>query len=193
MSFAIIVVVCVILACMLGIFVGVPIYDLSDGYVMRVIFISIVVLLAINVFFALFVKLAIPKKWINPFSKFFKVHNWEQKLYVALDIRKWKDKIPELGKTLENFDKSKVHDPHNNEYVMKFMCATINGELMHALSAIFGVLVIFIDLQLFFVVGLPLLICNTIINVLPVMVQRYNRPKLILLYKRNERENLTKK
>lgn len=187
MVFALVAIIFVLIACILGLFVGVPVYGFTDGEVMRVVFLSVMLLLVINIFFASTIRFIVPMKSINPFSKIYRVYPWEKKVYVALGIRKWKDKIPELGKTLENFDKSSLSDPHNNEYVLRFIRMTIKAEIMHKLSAWFGLLIIFVNLKLFLVVGLPLIICNFIINIMPVMVQRYNRPKLLLLYKRNER------
>ena len=68
---------------------------------------------------------------------------------------------------------------------MQFIDKTIRGELMHFLGFVFSGLIAFIYPTVFVVIGLPLMLTNMLINILPVIVQRYNRPKLLLLYKRN--------
>ena len=45
-------------------------------------------------------------------------------------------------------------------------------------------------------VGLPLALANVILQIMPVMVQRYNRPKLMLAYeraKKNKKNQSTEK
>ncbi len=188
MLFAILTVVFLIISCVLGVFVGVPMYSVTDGEVFKTLFYMILTLLIINIVIALIVRNHIPKKWLNPFAKIYTVHKWEQKFYIAIGVRVWKDRIPELGKTLANFDKRTIDNPNDNEYIYKFLQETLYAELMHSFSALLGTLIIFINLQLALLVALPLVILNQIINILPVIVQRYNRPKLIMLYRRNERK-----
>ena len=86
-----------------------------------------------------------------------------------------------------NFAKTEIADTSNNDYIYKFMSETIYAEIMHWLSFGLSFLIIFIDLSLALTVGLPLVIGNMVLNISPVMVQRYNRPKLMVLYERNER------
>ena len=64
------------------------------------------------------------------------------------------------------------------------MMETVYAEVLHFWSAILGFLVVFISPKLFVVVGLPLALTNVILQIMPVMVQRYNRPKLMLAYER---------
>ena len=135
----------------------------------------------------------LPKKVFNPFLKCYRIAKGERKFYEKIGIRKWKDRIPEAGQLFANFGKSEILDTSNNEYIYKFMSETIYAELMHWLSALFSVFIIFIDLSIALYVALPLIIGNVILNILPVMVQRYNRPKLMVLYQRNERMSLKKK
>ena len=108
---------------------------------------------------------------------------------MKLGIRKWKDLIPESGKMLTGFGKREVLDMKDNAYLFKFMEETVYAEVMHLLSAVLGFLVVFVNLKLWFLVGIPLAIFNFILQILPAMVQRYNRPKLMLVYRRNEKYN----
>lgn len=180
-----------IISTLLGIFVGVPNVGVSESRVFAIIIISLLVLVVIDAVCALFVRYCLPKKVFNPFLKIYNVGKNERKFYERIGIRKWKDKIPEAGQLFANFAKTEIADTNNNEYVYKFMSETIYAEIMHWLSALFSFLIIFIDLRLALTVGLPLVIGNMILNLMPVLVQRYNRPKLMVLYQRNERMKKT--
>ncbi len=176
-----------LISALLGVFVGVPFSGVSESRVFAIIIISLLVLVVIDAVCALFVRYCLPKKVFNPFLKLYNVGKRERKFYEKIGIRKWKDRIPEAGQLFANFSKTEVADMTNNEYVKKFMSETIYAEIMHWLSMLFSFLIIFIDLRLALTVGLPLIIGNMILNIMPVMVQRYNRPKLMVLYQRNER------
>ncbi len=186
MCFKILTVVAVLISCLLAVFVGVPYFNITEGYAMQKVLISLIVVIGVNVLFASLTRLLLPKN-VNPYAKIFKVHKWETKLYLFLGVRKWKDKIPELGKLLVGFDKSKIANTHDNDLIMKFMQETIYAEVMHSLSAIFSITALFTDIKLCFLFSLPMVIASLIINVMPIIIQRYNRPKLMLLYDRNKR------
>ena len=161
-------------------------FSVSDGVILLSILFSLVFLLIIDAVVAIIVRI-LPKKWVNPFNRIYKVHKWESKLYLRLGIRKWKDLIPESGKALTGFGKREVENIKDNTYLYKFMEETVYAEIMHLVSAFLGFLVVFINLKLWLIVGLPLAIFNLILQIMPVMVQRYNRPKLMLAYRRNEK------
>lgn len=172
----------------LAVSIGVRVYSLSDGVILLSILFSLLLLIIIDAVVAIFVRM-FPKKWVNPFNKIYTVHKWESKFYVKLGIRKWKDLIPESGKMLTGFGKREVLDMKDNAYLFKFMEETVYAEVMHLLSAVLGFLVVFVNLKLWLLVGIPLAIFNFILQILPAMVQRYNRPKLMLAYRRNEKYN----
>lgn len=187
MLYIIIIFIGTVISALLGVFVGVPLTGVTESRVFAITIISLLVLVAIDAVCALFVRYCLPKKIFNPFLKCYNVGKNERKFYEKIGIRKWKDRIPEAGQLFANFSKTEVADMTNNEYVKKFMSETIYAEIMHWLSMIFSFLIIFIDLRLALTVGLPLVIGNMILNLMPVLVQRYNRPKLMVLYQRNER------
>ena len=193
MLYIAIIFICSIISAILGIFVGVPLHGVTESRVFGLIIISLLVLVVIDAVCALFVRYCLPKKVFNPFLKCYNVGKKERKFYERIGIRTWKDRIPEAGQLFANFSKTEVADMSNNEYVKKFMEETIYAEIMHWLSMIFSFLIIFLDLRLALTVGLPLVVGNMILNLMPVLVQRYNRPKLMVLYQRNEKINLRKK
>lgn len=119
----------------------------------------------------------------NPDKKIYKTFKWESKFYSKIKILSWKDKIPELG-FLAGFVKTKVvsDDP---SYLYKFAKETVYAEVMHILSALFGFVIILIPpYELIFNFAFPIAFINFILNILPIFIQRYNRPRLLRMYYR---------
>lgn len=173
-----------LVACTLGLNFGVPFLGATGLDVALAVGLTFLALFIVDAVCALTIRV-LPKKLVNPLHKIYHVAGWEKKLHLKLCVKVWKDIIPENGGSLAGFSKREVADKSNNDYIFLFMQETVIAELMHWLSAIFSLLVIFIYTDIFVVVGLPLMIVNIIMNILPVIVQRYNRPKLMALYKRN--------
>ena len=183
-----IIVIGVIFTTILSLSVGLNFLSVTDGEILITIIYTFLALFVIDALVAILVRI-LPKKWVNPFNKIYKVRTWETKLYLKLKVRNWKDKIPETGKALAGFGKDKVLDMNDNRYIYKFMEETVYAEVMHVISAVLSIFVILINLKLWYIVGLPMAIVNFVIQILPVIVQRYNRPKLALLYERNEKKS----
>ena len=170
----------------LGFTIGVTNVGASYLEVFLQIVITFFALFVLDALLALLVR-AFPKKWVDPFNKIYKVRNWERKLYVKLGVRSWKDLIPESGKALVGFDKRSVATMNDNEYLKKFMEESVIAELMHFLSFVTSALLLLVPMKLALIVRMPIIIANIIFQVMPVIVQRYNRPKLMLAYERNIR------
>lgn len=128
----------------------------------------------------------IPNSYYNPNKKRWHIFKFEKKFYNFIKIKSWKDKIPDLGKYLEGVSKSKIEDISNAEGLMLFIKKTCSAELCHFYSVIFGFLILVMCTKnLVLTVCLPIAIVNVILNLLPIFVQRYNRPKLIKAYERS--------
>ena len=129
---------------------------------------------------------AIPEHKINPFKKCYTINKTEKKLYEKLGVKKWKDIIPESGKYLCHFAKDKVYEPTNNEYVLKFLRETCYAGIMHILSIFLGFIPLVVLPQKLNIV-LPVCAINAFLQLLPVIVQRYNRDRLYKLYTFNNK------
>ena len=125
----------------------------------------------------------LPKKWINPYFWGYKIFKFEHKLYEILGIRRWKDRIPELGGQLRHFSKGHLQE-HTPKYIYHFITETIYGEMAHTWSIVFGAFIFVVFPNNILNFALPLFLINTYLNLLPAMVQRYNRPKLCKIYER---------
>lgn len=174
--------IAVVLICGFDILVMAPIMDVSAWFFVLAVLASTVYQIAIDGLFA-FICERIPDKWVKN-KKFFDVSKKEQHFYEKIGIKKWKDKVLELG-SLGGFSKSKIDDPNNPEYAEKFLTESYKGEVDHILGMIMGFTVIFIfPLKFAWMVGVPVAIVNVFLNLLSTMILRYNTPKLKVLHKR---------
>ncbi len=135
---------------------------------------------------AIIVRYCIPERFFNPLARRFTCAKWEKKLYIKLGIRAWKDKIPETGGLLVGFPKDRAIDLRNNKYVYKFMQETCYAEVMHFWSAFLGFCVLLLcPSQLVLTVALPVAAVNFVLQILPVVIQRFVRPQLLRVYRGN--------
>ncbi len=162
----------------------------SAGYVVFAVVVSVAASIAIDGLLAYFAH-RLPARKINPYLKVYAVSNRERRLYERLRIKKWKDCLPDLGKICCGFGKGKIEDPSSCEYLYKYMEECVYGEIAHAVSLFLGFLVLFIfPFKYALYITLPVAFVNFVLNLLPVMALRYNRSKLMILYKRKERTSL---
>lgn len=160
--------------------------DFAFIYVFEMAGLTLLIVVAIDAIIAAIVH-AVPEKRINPFAKCFQTGKKERRFYEKLGVRKWKDIIPESGKYLCHFSKTNVEQPNNNQYVLKFLRETCYAEVMHLISIFLGFIPLaFMPLKL--TVVLPIAMVNAFLQLLPVIVQRYNRVRLIALYNFNKRK-----
>ena len=126
----------------------------------------------------------LPSRIFSPFRRRFKVYESENTIYNKLKVKKWKDKIPELGK-LGGFAKNKISEPNNPKYIFKFLTEMCIAEALHFYSIVAGLLVfIFLPQEYILSISLPVFILNTLLHGMPIIVQRYLRPKFLKIYKR---------
>lgn len=130
----------------------------------------------------LFIKdYATKTKYYNAEHFPFKTYKWERGFYESIRIRAWKDLLPaKMG-----MDKTQIEHKDDVAYLDMFLIESCRAETMHLLSSVFGFSVILLfPIKYLFMISLPVAIVNFIMQILPVMVQRYTRPKLLVLRKR---------
>ena len=122
-------------------------------------------------------------------SPLYNVSEAEKKLYKKLKVRRWKDKVWELG-GLGGFSKKILVEPENPEYIEKFIIECNKGVLTHRLSYPIGFLpMLFIPSICSLTVALPVALVNLFLNILPTIVLRYNTPKLKGILERMRRNH----
>ena len=177
----------VVLICSFDIIVLSPSMGVSPWFFVFAVIISVIYQFAIDGVFA-FIVSKCPNKWFEN-KKFFEVSKKEQRFYEKLGIRSWKDKVWELG-GLGGFSKSKIADPSDPEYSKRFLVESYKGEIDHIIGMFVGFTAIFLfPLKFAWYVGVPVAIVNMVLNYMPIMILRYNTPKLMVLYKRAVRNS----
>lgn len=154
--------------------------------------VSVIAAIAIDGLFATIVRWFLPAKWFSVDKKCWMAKRKECILYEKLGIKKWKDKVIELG-MFTNFRKNKIADPNNNEYVGRYILEANFGVGCHIAGVLCGYLVCLIFPSHWYSVGLPVGFVNMILNGLALMILRYNLPKLHTLYRINAKREERRK
>ncbi len=145
-----------------------------------------VAVIAIDGLLAFVIRWLLPAKWFSHDKKFFAGRKAECRFYEKIGIKKWKDKVPELG-DLTGFRKNKISDPTNNEFIARYILEANYGLTLHFLGMIFGFLIMLIYPQFALNIAFPVAVVNFGFNFLSFAILRYNLPKLHTLYKFNLR------
>ena len=106
-----------IICTLLGIFIG-PLVGVDYRWGFMTIA-MLVVLFLIDALLATLIR-KLPEKWFDSNNKYFDERKGERKFFESLGIKKWKDKIPELG-GFTNFHKDKIYEPNSIEFYERFI------------------------------------------------------------------------
>lgn len=130
-----------------------------------------------------------PDRWFGAAHPLFRVTEAEKRLYQKLKVRRWKDKVWELG-GLGGFSKKNLTQPTDPQVIEKFIIECNKGVVTHRLSYPIGFLAM-LTLQgiCAYTIALPVATVNLILNILPTLVLRYNTPKLQALLTRLKRKS----
>lgn len=179
--------VCVCLLTGVNAVFAAPRFGVSFWFILGAVLINVVAVIAVDGLFAFLIR-RLPEKWFGHERRFFQVSAMEKKFYEKLKIRKWKDKVPELGQ-FTNFHKNKVAEPRNNVYLERYMLEAAYGEVIHLAGCFLGfVIIFFYPLKYWLCFGFPVAVINLIMNILPYFILRYNFYKMKVLYRSNERK-----
>lgn len=149
---------------------------------LHVFLVFVVILIPTGIF--TFITRVIPFSFFNPNNFLFKDRKFERGFYEKVGVKKWKSNVPEFG-NLVNFKKNKLSDPHNKEYMRKFIDESCRGELVHSFAFFWGfIALLFIPSPYILTAGLPLAIIHAFLHILPVFIQRYIRPRMVRIYER---------
>lgn len=144
--------------------------------------------IVIDGIFATIVRRLLPSKWFSVQKKRFIAGRKECLFYEKIGIKKWKEKVLELG-AFTSFRKNKIAEPNNAKYLERYIVEANFGIVCHLAGIVFGIGAIFcVPKSLWLSVGVPVVVVNTILSALPTFILRYNLPKLHTLYKFNLRK-----
>lgn len=103
----------------------------------------------------------------------FQMNPFEEKLYKRLKVKKWKDKMPTYDKDIFSLEK------HSFDEIAQAMC---QSEIVHEIIVVLSFLPILASIWFgAFPVFLITSIAAAGIDLCYVMIQRYNRPRIIRL------------
>ncbi|MGN0798077.1 MAG: hypothetical protein ACI4L7_00665 [Christensenellales bacterium] len=134
-----------------------------------------------------------PSKWFGVDSRFH-VGRRERKFYEKLGIKKWKEKVWELG-AVGGFSKKVIIDPNSSAYLNRYVVECNKGFVGHMITLPMSFLILlFPEPKYWLWIGLPVAVVSVTLNILPAMILRYNLPKLEVAYKRAlSKEKLSEK
>lgn len=118
---------------------------------------------------------------VNPQGRWFRPHPWEPGLYAHLGVKRWKHRVPSY----------KPYDMHGDlQAVVVQMCRNeLAHEVMATLSFVPLLFCLFCDDP---VANLPVFLITSVLaavaDLIPVILQRYNRPRLQRLLRRREQK-----
>ena len=138
-----------------------------------------------------FVIRRLPYKWMNPKKGIILTRDWEMKLYRKIKVNKWKKFMPDLG-MFTKFQKGKVTDPTNPEWVDRYIMEATYGVAIHYWSVPFSALILLLGLiqpwnLTNWTVGVPVMVINMILILLPALTLKYNLPTLVRVHDSYER------
>ena len=120
----------------------------------------------------------LPDRWFSVDNRLFYISEAEKRLYKKLKVRRWKDKIWELG-GLGGFSKKFLASPDDPAYIEKFIIECNKGVVVHRLSYFIGFLAMLtVTGTPRLSIALPVALVNLYLNILPTLALRYNTPKL---------------
>lgn len=190
MWYLIIILTCMAIISVLDYFTASILSNVGFWQIALAVTIATVSVIIIDLIFALIVRRFLPSKWFGVDKIKFKAGKKESVFYEKLGIKRWKDKVLELG-ALSNFRKNKIASPTDNAYVERFIIEANYGIIVHVADIVFGFLVIFIyPINVWLYFGFPVAVVNAILNLLPLMILRYNLPKLHTLYRINKKREM---
>ena len=170
----------------LNIWLGSDVFGYTPWQVIGLVSLAVIIQIVIDLILA-WIFQSLPNKWYNPDKKFFCVSKKERKFYEKLGIKKWKDKILELG-AIAGFRKNKIKDSTDPDYLNTFLIESNKGIVIHLTNIIFGFsIMLCLPLKYAWVISFPVGCVNFILGLLPIFVLRYNIPKLKICKQRAER------
>lgn len=119
-----------------------------------------------------------PDKLYGIDNPLYRISEWEKNMYKRLGVRRWKDKVWELG-AAGGFSKKALTDPSDPKYIERFIIECNRGVMTHRLSYPVGFLAMLtLPGVCALSIALPVAVVNLFLNILPTIVLRYNTPKL---------------
>lgn len=133
--------------------------------------------------------LIIPKSCLHYDSFPFDDFSWERggRFYNIFCVSRWMEKLPDMSKIIPYMFRKKLDTRMDKENILLFINETCMAELIHWILIFSApLLMIFVD----GITGVVFMLLYAFCNIPFIMIQRYNRPKLVRLYKRQLKRDM---
>lgn len=119
-----------------------------------------------------------PASWFNEEAFPFTCCDWEKSgtVYNALEIRKWQNRLPDMSKIFPQLMQEKKISHNFQDELPIMIKETCIAEFIHVLLCLAGLYCIWLWPGFG---GLTAAVINTLANIPFILIQRYNRPRLI--------------
>lgn len=147
-------------------------------------FASIVGLLGIPAFFW---GEKVPRSWFDPEKFPFKSFKWEQegRIYEKIGIQHWKNHTPDMSKHFQKTFAKQGNLLRSPEHLRKLVAETCSAEFVHAVLILLSpAFVLLMDEY-----GALAMVLYILGNLVSLIIQRYNRPRIMKIIQRIEQRN----
>ena len=158
-------------------------------YVIETVLLLLFFLITINIIIPWLVRFLVPKRLFDENIWLFKERSFESSFYRKIKVNKWKGKLPDAEKLIR-FQRSYLPQNIDKAYINRFItecCIAELGHLAVGISGFFSLLFpVFFPQNLQLRVGIIFFVMSVIdlfAQSLFIIIQRYNRPRLIRLKK----------
>lgn len=129
----------------------------------------------------------LPRSIYNPDKFPYRLYKWENggRTYQKLGVHLWKDHVPDMSRIIPGMVKKKAHMARTPENMWRLILETCGAEFIHDLLII--CVTPFVYAAIRGLLGLLAAIAYALGNLAFVIIQRYNRPRLVEIYKRMEK------
>lgn len=134
---------------------------------------------------AFFLGEKLPRKWFH-YDRFpFRSFAWEKegRIYEKIGIQKWKNRTPDMSKYLKRAFAKQGNLLRDPEHLRRLVAETCSAEFVHAVLILLSPVFLFLMDEL----GLLSMIVYIIGNLVSLVIQRYNRPRIVKIIQRIER------
>lgn len=134
--------------------------------------------------FGFFAGRILPKKWFNPKVFPFKPFGFEEDgtFYEKLKVHKWQSHVPDMSRIFTKLMPAKNLSGNYKERLPLMICETCIAETVHGFVMLMGLH--FLEIWQ----GLGGILCELVFcfvfNLPYIVIQRYNRPRLMRIYNR---------
>lgn len=130
---------------------------------------------------------ALPRRWFRPERRPFAPWAFERggAVYDKLKIKAWKDRVPDMSRIFGDMVKKQVSLRGPSEETYKVIQETCVAEAVHGAEMVLSLPVFFSGMS--FSGALAVYLVFTLLGNAPfLLIQRYNRPRLMALYRKQK-------